>query len=121
MGAASSKGQAGQADVKPGVLVPAAAIVERDGARCRLRDQWRCRAAAPSSLAAPLGDDHREVLQGLSGGDAVVLDRPNNWSTVPRAPGARKRLPTRTTTDPVTQRIPTEPPCPPFVSIRNLQ
>jgi RND family efflux transporter MFP subunit len=75
-----------QAEAKPGVLAPAAAITSRgdkdvvfvlDGEAVRLRNV---------SLGRTLADD-REVLQGLSGGDAVVLDPPEQL-----ADGSRVRI-----------------------------
>ena len=64
-----------QTQAKPGVLVPANAITQRkdadvvfvlDGETARLRKV---------TLGRTLGSD-REVLSGLSGGDAVILDAP---------------------------------------------
>ncbi|RZA21902.1 MAG: efflux RND transporter periplasmic adaptor subunit [Lysobacteraceae bacterium] len=74
------------ADAKPGVLVPAAAIVQRGGkdvAFAMNGDAVQQRAVA---VGRTLGDD-REVLSGLSGGDAVVLDPPEKL-----ADGSRVRL-----------------------------
>ena len=59
----------------PGVLVPASAIVSRDGndvAFVVSDDKAQRRAL---ELGRTLGED-REVLEGLAGGDAVVLDPP---------------------------------------------
>lgn len=61
--------------VKPGVLAPAAAITQRDGADVAfvvVDDTARQRAV---KLGRTLGDD-REVLEGLAGGDTVVVDPP---------------------------------------------
>ena len=64
-----------QADVKPGVLVPAAAIVERDGKDVAFAIDGEAVQQRTLKLGRTLGDD-REVLEGLNGGDAVVLDPP---------------------------------------------
>jgi len=61
---------------KPGVLAPGAAIVSRDDAEVAfvvLGDTARQRTL---KLGRTLGDD-REVLEGLNGGDTVVLDPPD--------------------------------------------
>lgn len=66
-----------QANAKPGVLAPAASIVQRDGRDVAFvveGEQVRARAL---TLGRTLGDD-REVLQGLSGGDKVVIDPSDN-------------------------------------------
>ncbi len=67
-------------EAKPGVLVPAAAIVDRDGKQVAFALTES--GAAESEVAQrvvtvgrSLGDD-REVTAGLSGGDEVVLDPP---------------------------------------------
>ncbi len=75
-----------QADVKPGVLVPAAAIVERDGKDVAFAINGDAVQQRTLKLGRTLGDD-REVLQGLSGGDAVVLDPPEQL-----VDGSRVRL-----------------------------
>ena len=75
-----------QADVKPGVLVPAAAIVERDGKDVAFAINGDAVQQRALKLGRTLGDD-REVLQGLSGGDAVVLDPPEQL-----VDGSRVRL-----------------------------
>ena len=75
-----------QANAKPGVLVPAAAIVERDGKDVAFVVIGGKAALRALQLGRSLGDD-REVLEGLSGGDAVVLDPPEQL-----ADGARVRL-----------------------------
>ncbi len=62
-----------QADVKPGVLVAAAAIVERDGKDVAFAIDGEAVQQRTLKLGRTLGDD-REVLEGLNGGDAVVLD-----------------------------------------------
>src|SRR5690606_12544507 len=61
---------------KPSVLATAAAIVERDGALVAFAiDEGRA-TQRRLTLGRALGDD-REVLQGLNGGDTVVLDPPD--------------------------------------------
>ncbi len=74
------------ATIKPGVLAPASAVVPRgdndvvfvmDGEQARQRTV---------TLGRSLGDD-REVLQGLAGGDMVILDPPDDI-----VDGARVRL-----------------------------
>ena len=75
-----------QADVKPGVLVPAAAIVERDGKDVAFAIDGEAVQQRTLKLGRTLGDD-REVLEGLSGGDAVVLDPPEQL-----ADGSRVRI-----------------------------
>ena len=62
-----------QANAKPGVLVPATAIVERDGKDVAFVMIGEKAALRTLQLGRSLGDD-REVLEGLGGGDAVVLD-----------------------------------------------
>ncbi len=60
-------------NAKPGVLAPAAAIVQRDGKDVVFivdGEQARQRSV---TLGRTLGDD-REVLQGLAGGDQVILE-----------------------------------------------
>ena len=75
-----------QADVKPGVLVPAAAIVERDGKDVAFAIDGEAVQQRTLKLGRTLGDD-REVLEGLNGGDAVVLDPPEQL-----ADGSRVRI-----------------------------
>ena len=75
-----------QADVKPGVLVPAAAIVERDGKDVAFAIDGVAVQQRTLKLGRTLGDD-REVLEGLNGGDAVVLDPPERL-----ADGSRVRI-----------------------------
>ncbi|HWS77036.1 MAG TPA: efflux RND transporter periplasmic adaptor subunit [Thermomonas sp.] len=75
-----------QADAKPGVLVPAAAIVQRDGKDVAFAIDGEAVRQRSLTLGRTLGDD-REVLSGLSGGDAVVLDPPEQL-----ADGARVRV-----------------------------
>ncbi len=75
-----------QADVKPGVLVPAATIVERDGKDVAFAIDGEAVQQRTLKLGRTLGDD-REVLEGLNGGDAVVLDPPERL-----ADGSRVRI-----------------------------
>jgi len=75
-----------QADVKPGVLVPAAAIVERDGKDVVFAMDGDAVQQRAVKIGRSLGDD-REVLEGLSGGDSVVLDPPEQL-----ADGSRVRI-----------------------------
>ncbi|QIL21628.1 efflux RND transporter periplasmic adaptor subunit [Thermomonas sp. HDW16] len=75
-----------QADVKPGVLVPAAAVVQRDDKDVAFVMNGETVQLRALTLGRSLGDD-REVLQGLSGGDTVVLDPPEQL-----ADGSRVRI-----------------------------
>lgn len=71
------KAEPAQATQPRGVLVPEAALVERDGRTLAfvVEDETaRARAVKPGRT---LGED-REVLEGLAGGDAVVLDPPQS-------------------------------------------
>jgi len=71
---------------KPGVLVPTAAIVQRGGGDVAFvveADKVRQRAL---KLGRSLGDD-REVIQGVSGGETVVLSPPETLED-----GARVRV-----------------------------
>jgi RND family efflux transporter MFP subunit len=80
------KVQPASANVKPGVMVPATAVASRNGADVAfvvVGDKVRQR---PIKLGRTLGDD-REVLDGLAGGDSVVLDPPQSL-----ADGARVRV-----------------------------
>lgn len=75
-----------QAEAKPGVLVPGAAIVQRgdkDVAFVVAGDKVAQRAL---TLGRTLGDD-REVLAGVAGGEQVVLDPPETL-----ADGARVQV-----------------------------
>jgi RND family efflux transporter MFP subunit len=58
---------------KPGVLAPAAAIVTRDGKDTAFVVDGEKVARRELRLGRTLGDD-REVLEGLAGGESVVLD-----------------------------------------------
>jgi len=62
-----------QAQGKPGVLVPANAIVERAGKSVVFVQSGETVSMRAVQLGRTLGDD-REVLTGLSGGDVVVLE-----------------------------------------------
>ena len=63
---------AAQPSAKPGVLVPADAIVQRDGKDVAFVVQGDKAMLRTLTLGRTLGDD-REVLSGLEGGEAVVL------------------------------------------------
>ena len=63
---------AGATGAKPGVLVPAAAIVDRDNKDVAFVVADGKARQRVLTLGRTLGDD-REVLEGLSGGDTVVL------------------------------------------------
>jgi RND family efflux transporter MFP subunit len=70
-----------QARRKPGVLVPADAIVERDGAQVAfvvtgLQDNTGRAQRRTVQVGRTLGDD-REVLAGVSGGETVVVSPPD--------------------------------------------
>ena len=73
-------------NAKPGVLAPAAAIVERDGKDVAFVMSGEAVQQRNITLGRTLGED-REVLNGLSGGDVVVLDPPEQL-----ADGSRVRL-----------------------------
>ena len=73
-------------NAKPGVLAPAAAIVERDGKDVAFVMSGEAVQQRNITLGRTLGED-REVLNGLSGGDVVVLDPPEQL-----ADGGRVRL-----------------------------
>ena len=60
---------------KPGVLAPAAAIVQRGGGDVAFVVDGERVQQRKLQLGRTLGDD-REVLDGLSPGDQVVLDPP---------------------------------------------
>jgi RND family efflux transporter MFP subunit len=74
----------------PGVLVPAGAIVGRDGKQVVFVLQDDTVRAREVSLGRSLGGD-REVSAGLSGGDVVVIDPPESLSD-----GARVHVATAT-------------------------
>jgi hypothetical protein len=73
-------------NAKRGVLAPAAAIVERGGKDIAFVLQGEAVQQRALTLGRSLGDD-REVLDGLAGGDAVVLDPPDQL-----ADGSRVRI-----------------------------
>ncbi|WP_449446750.1 efflux RND transporter periplasmic adaptor subunit [Thermomonas brevis] len=78
-----------QAVAKPGVLAPGAAIVQRgdkDVAFVVVGDKVAQRAL---TLGRTLGED-REVLEGLSGGEQVVLDPPEALADGARVTVARE-------------------------------
>jgi multidrug efflux pump subunit AcrA (membrane-fusion protein) len=62
-----------------GVLAPAAAIVSRDGKTVAFVVQDETVSQRSVKVGRSLGDD-REVLDGLAGGDSVVLDPPQRLS-----------------------------------------
>src|SRR5688572_15406669 len=62
---------------KPGVLAPAAAIVSRDGKQVAFVVADEKAQRRDVTVGRSLGED-REVTQGLSGGETVVLDPPEN-------------------------------------------
>jgi RND family efflux transporter MFP subunit len=64
-----------QAARTPGVLAPAAAIVDRDGTDVAFVVADGKAVRRTVELGRTLGDD-REVLSGLAGGDTVVVDPP---------------------------------------------
>jgi RND family efflux transporter MFP subunit len=79
------------AATKPGVLAPSAAIVQRDGKDVafvvtELKDDGGVAQQRELKLGRTLGED-REVLEGLSGGDTVVVEPPEKL-----ADGARLRI-----------------------------
>jgi len=80
----------------PGVLAPAAAIASRDGKDVAfvIADEKVSQRAL--RLGRKLGDD-REVLDGLAGGDTVVLDPPKDLSD-----GERVRIAAATANDAAT-------------------
>ena len=82
-----------QAQGKPGVLVPANAIVERAGKSVVFVQTGETVAMRTVQLGRTLGDD-REVLTGLAGGDVIVLEPSDQLSD-----GARVRVATDADTD----------------------
>ena len=64
-------------EVRPGVLAPAAAIVAREGGDVAFVIEDGIARQRTLKLGRTLGDD-REVLDGLAGGDSVVLDPPES-------------------------------------------
>jgi RND family efflux transporter MFP subunit len=77
----------------PGVLAPAAAIASRDGKDVAFVVNDEKVSQRPLRLGRKLGDD-REVLDGLAGGDTVVLDPPKDL-----ADGERVRIAAATDDD----------------------
>jgi RND family efflux transporter MFP subunit len=75
-----------QPEAKPGVLAPATAIVQRAGKDVAFVVEGKQVHARTLKLGRTLGDD-REVLQGLAGGDKVVIDPSDKL-----VDGARVRL-----------------------------
>ncbi len=75
-----------ETNAKPGMLVPAAAIVQRNGKDVAFVMNGEAVQQRNLKIGRTLGDD-REVLEGLSGGDAVVLDPPEQL-----VDGSRVRL-----------------------------
>ncbi|RDZ27332.1 efflux RND transporter periplasmic adaptor subunit [Lysobacter silvisoli] len=71
---------------KPGVLVPAAALTQRDGADAVFVVENEKALRRTVKTGRSLGDD-REILEGVSGGETVVLDPPESLSD-----GARVRV-----------------------------
>lgn len=63
-------------NTRPGVLAPGAAIVSRDDADVAFVVEGDIARQRKLKLGRTLGDD-REVLEGLVGGDTVVLDPPD--------------------------------------------
>lgn len=64
-----------QPQARPGVLLPAAAITQRQGKDVAFVVQGERAAQRSVVLGRTLGDD-REVLEGLSGGEVAILDPP---------------------------------------------
>jgi RND family efflux transporter MFP subunit len=73
---------------KPGALAPAAAIVERDGKQVAFVVEDGAAQPRALEIGRSLGED-REVLSGLSGGEEVILDPPQDL-----AAGAKVRVAT---------------------------
>jgi RND family efflux transporter MFP subunit len=73
-------------EAKPGVLAPAAAITQRNGKDVAFVVEGEQVKARTLKVGRTLGDD-REVLQGLAGGDKVVIDPSDKL-----VDGARVRL-----------------------------
>jgi len=73
----------------PGVLVPDAAIVQRDGKEVAFALDGEAVRQRVLTLGRRLGDD-REVLEGLAGGDTIVLDPPEHLTDGSRVRIARE-------------------------------
>ncbi len=82
-----------QADAKPGVLVPAAAIAQRGEQDVAFVVNGGMASLRKLTLGRTLGDD-REVLAGVAGGEQVVLDPPETL-----ADGARVTVAPAATSD----------------------
>jgi RND family efflux transporter MFP subunit len=87
-----------QATRKPGVLVPAGAVATRGGKPVAfvvtdLQDEQGRAQQRAITVGRTIGDD-REVLDGLAGGDTVVVDPPETL-----VDGARVRVAPATTDD----------------------
>lgn len=78
-----------QAEAKPGVLAPGAAIVQRGDQNVAFVVAGDTVAQRALKLGRTLGDD-REVLEGLSGGEQVVLDPPETLADGARVTVARE-------------------------------
>ena len=78
-----------QAAAKPGVLVPAAAITQRGDKDVAFVVVGGKVAQRTLTLGRTLGDD-REVLEGLRGGEQVVLDPPETLADGARVTVARE-------------------------------
>ena len=83
-------------NAKPGVLAPAAAVTQRDGKDVAFVLNGEAVQQRTVTLGRTLGED-REVLQGLGGGDVVVLDPSEQL-----ADGSRVRLAPEDTADAAT-------------------
>ncbi|MFC5570189.1 efflux RND transporter periplasmic adaptor subunit [Lysobacter yangpyeongensis] len=75
--------------VRPGVLAPAAAIVQREGKDIAFVVADGKAQQREVSLGRTLGED-REVLAGLAGGDTVVIDPPQKLADGARVQVARE-------------------------------
>ena len=82
-----------QADAKPGVLVPAAAIAQRGDRDVAFVVNGGMASLRKLTLGRTLGED-REVLAGVAGGEQVVLDPPETL-----ADGARVTVAPAATSD----------------------
>ena len=80
-----------QAETKPGVLAPGAAIAQRGDKDVAFVVAGDKVAQRSLKLGRTLGDD-REVLEGLSGGEQVVLDPPDTLADGARVTVARDEL-----------------------------
>ncbi len=85
--------QPAQAQAKPGVLAPSAALTRRGDAEVAFVVEGDTVRQRTVTLGRTLGED-REVLTGLAGGDALVLDPPESL-----ADGARVRVATDDSND----------------------